>query len=86
MDILIGFAVGYYVGSQAGHDAIQELKTAVTDISASEEFQALQTSAMSMAGDLARDAVSPKKNPRDELALALCGQAAGALQRRLAAA
>lgn len=86
MEILIGFAVGYYVGSQAGRDAIDELRNAVGDIRGSEEFQAMQASALSMAGEFAMDAVSPKKSSQNELALSLVGQAAGFLQRRMAAA
>ena len=48
MGMLGAFIVGYVLGTKAGHDGVKELRQAWADISASEEFQALLATGVSV--------------------------------------
>ena len=50
MEALLGFAVGYFLGTKAGREGLQELRESWKVVSASDEFQGLTTTAKSMAG------------------------------------
>lgn len=92
MGVLIGFAVGYWMGTRAGRDAVQELVASAQEISQSREFEALQRNALSFASDLARQTVAGARSAATDrqadgslLAAALAAQARDLLTRRLAA-
>jgi len=52
MAIIIGFVMGYVVGTRAGPDGFAEVAEAVRTISASEEVRDLVQAGLSVAGDL----------------------------------
>jgi hypothetical protein len=58
MEILIGFAVGYYMGAKAGPQKLDELGEACRTIAGSPEFQALLTVGTTL---LAKVAVEQQK-------------------------
>jgi len=63
---LIGFILGYYAGAKDGPERLEELRRALEEITASEDFQALRGSLMMMAqqwlGQM-REGLSAEKGP-----------------------
>lgn len=54
MGALVGFVVGYFMGTKAGPGNLDEIREAWKTISASEEFKGLSATAMSLIGGLAK--------------------------------
>lgn len=52
MGALVGFAVGYMLGTQAGPDGVAKIVAAWTEISSSEEFKGMRGAALAGAGGL----------------------------------
>jgi hypothetical protein len=50
MEALIGFAIGYYVGTRDGREGLQKALGALDAITKSEEFKNLMSQGLSMGG------------------------------------
>jgi hypothetical protein len=53
---IVGFAVGYFVGAQAGQDGLNQLMKAWKTIQSSEEFAALIETSRGLVTQVARQA------------------------------
>ncbi|MGI9018469.1 MAG: hypothetical protein ACR2HR_15440 [Euzebya sp.] len=86
MGVLVGFAVGYYLGTRSGALSVEELVQSFNDIRKSEEFQALQGSASAMVSQVMSGAMDTRKES-DNAALVRAVVEGGVtvLTRRLAA-
>ncbi|MGH2534860.1 MAG: hypothetical protein ACRDJW_21580 [Thermomicrobiales bacterium] len=60
MGALVGFVVGYFLGTRAGREGVDDLRDAWKTISASQEFQGLRATAMSMIGVAMKQGVASK--------------------------
>lgn len=61
MGVLMGFAVGYWLGTSAGKDAIPRLLNAFNEIRASDEVKAALQGAVGMGQQLVSQALSDRK-------------------------
>ena len=52
MEALIGFAIGYWAGTQAGQDGLKKAIAAFDAITKSEEFKSLTAQGFGLAGGL----------------------------------
>jgi hypothetical protein len=55
VETLIGFAVGFVVGTQYGRDGLAKVRDSVNAISSSPEFHQLLRSGAAVAGSVVRD-------------------------------
>lgn len=60
MGALLGFAVGYYVGTKEGRDAIPKMLDAWQHIAQSDEFKSLLSSATTMGAGLLKQGLSSR--------------------------
>jgi hypothetical protein len=73
---LVGFAVGYYVGAQAGREGLERLMTSISAIQRSDEFAAFVDTARQMLGQAARQAMETGSGM-------IAGEVKGVVNRRL---
>lgn len=77
MVALLGFAVGYYLGSKAGPEGLEEIRTAWKTIRESNEFQGLAATGTSILGELAKQGVSGGLKSLASVAIEMLGAAGG---------
>lgn len=77
MVALLGFAVGYYLGSKAGPEGLEELRVAWKSIKESKEFQGLAATGTSVLGDLAKQGISGGLKSLASAAIDVLGAAGG---------
>jgi hypothetical protein len=73
---LVGFAVGYVVGAQAGKEGLERLVGSFQAIQKSEEFAAMVETAQSMLGGILRQAFETGTG-------VVAGEVKGVVNRRL---
>ena len=79
MFALVGFAVGYVVGAQAGREGLAQLISSWKAIQSSEEFAAMVDTSRTMLGAVARQAFETGTG-------VVAGEVKGVVNRRLRAA
>lgn len=52
MGVMIGFMVGYVMGTRAGQEGFEELKTTLRSITSSDEVKDLLSGSLSLLGDV----------------------------------
>lgn len=86
MGALLGFAVGYFMGTRNGALSIDELARSFQAIRTSDEFRAVQAGAVSMAQDTFRKTVTARDEAqRNEMMRAVVQSGVTLLAKRLAA-
>lgn len=81
MGVLLAFAVGYVVGARAGKQGLDELKAALNELVASEEFDSLVVAARSHASHALREAAARLSSDPDQPLTV--GDVVGRLRARL---
>ena len=82
METIIGFAVGYLVGTRQGRDGVERLRTTVQEIAASEEVRAIVGQAIALAAPVVRAVMRSARSGGDsDVAAALARSAADALKQ-----
>lgn len=86
MGVLLGFAIGYYLGTRDGARSVEELLDSWREITATDEFRALRTNVVAMArATLAELGNSRQQAQRNDMMRVVVEGGVTALARRLAA-
>lgn len=86
MGALIGFMVGYYLGTKDGRERLAELREAVDTIRNSPELQGMLTSGASAASEFAQEMLAEKGSLRTRLVKVAGGATKELIDRRAKAA
>ena len=68
MGALVGFIIGYYLGTKDGRERLAELKQAVEEIRKSPEVQGIVATGVTQAAELARGLLAEQGPLRQRLA------------------
>ncbi len=88
MGVLLGFAVGYFLGSQAGQDAVPRLVAAFNEIRNSDEVKELLQTGVAMGQEYLQQALGSGRSGNladSSIVQALTSGAKDLIGRRLAA-
>ena len=81
METIIGFAVGFVIGTRQGREGMERLRASIQEIAGSDEVRALIGQAVALAAPVAQAAIRSARGERDgDVAQALARSAADALK------
>lgn len=80
MGALIGFAIGYVLGTRAGRDGLERLTAATSEVLASQEFRDLLATGTAVAGGVLTEVLRRQGPLVGQLAQAVTGGQTGGLR------